>query len=152
MLKKGFEDLSTAVTDQMENVKLKVLEDIQSNNSRLFKSFEDSLKRLENYEKSSNENFTEFNTFKSENNSRLTILEENLWKEIKEIKKDISNSNMKIENMDKKYSEHFTVLQKDFDSIHKEFNFVKNELEMFKGFKENTILNFKDITGEFIKK
>lgn len=150
-LRKGFDDLAQIITEQTENLKLKFMDDIQKNNDKFYKGFEESLKRIETYEKNATNSFTEFTLFKSELSSKVNSLEDNLNKEIREVRKELNNNNLRIDILDKKLNDNLFTLQNDLSELLKEFNYVRNDIEMIKNFKENTILNFKDISEEFVK-
>jgi hypothetical protein len=151
-LRKGFDDLASAVTDQIEQFKVKFIDEgIHKNNERYFKGFEEALRRIETVEKNSN-NFTiDFNLLKSESNSKYVRLEDTIINEIKEVKKEIINNNTKVEILDKKLNENLNIVKEDISKLSKEINSIKNDVEMIKSFRENSNLNFKDISKEFIK-
>jgi hypothetical protein len=150
-LDKKFEVLSSTVTECVEGMNDQVLKEVKDANEKLLTRFQESVKRIDIAEKNSNEVFTNFTLFKTENNKKIISFEEILQKEVQEIKKELRENNLRLEMLEKKVSDNFAITQKDFSQITKDLNSLKNDMEMVKNFKENTILNFKDISDEFIK-
>ncbi len=150
-MRKGFDDLVQVMTEQIESLKTKFSEDLHINSNSFLDRFEESIKRIENHEKKSNDSLYDLNNFKNEIGVKIEKLEESLRKDVKDIKKDINSNNMKIEILEKKINENVLNIQHEITGLLKDVTYIKNEIEMVKNFKENTILNFKDISEEFIK-
>jgi len=150
-MKKGFDDLAEVVTYQIESLRSKFMEDFHLNNQNFLKKFEESLKRLETYEKSNERTYHDLSHFKSENNQRLIYLEETFLREIKDLKKEVTNNTIKLEMFEKKINENSFNVKITSGDLVKELSDIKQEIEILKNFKENTFINFKDISNELIK-
>lgn len=84
--------------------------------------------------------------------SKNAFLLESFNKEIREVKSDIEKQTYQIQSIDKKNNEVIGMIINDIKEINKNIIGMKNDIEVIKVFKENTNINFKDITNEFVKK
>lgn len=148
---KKIELLSSSVTECIDSTNDQILQEVHDANEKLLMRFQESVRRIDIAEKNSNEVFTNFTLFKNENNKKINYFEETLQTDVQEIKKELRESNLRLEMLERKVSDNLAITQKDFSQISKDLNSLKNDMEMIKNFKENTILNFKDISDELIK-
>jgi hypothetical protein len=133
------------------DMKKKMLDEINKNSSNSMKTFETNIKRIEENEKNNkkiNENLKEI---KLEFEEKLFIIENNISKEVKEIKKELSDHSILLENLENKINDNVISMNRDIGELIKGVNYIKLEIDSIRNFKENTVLNFKDIGDEFLK-
>lgn len=150
-LSKGFDAFTELMTNQLQVINEKFMENQHQSSEQLIKECQGALERLESYETNSNELYADFHLFKSETNTKIESVEDVLRKDIQEIKKQILDRNNKIEALDEKVTQDLDIIRNDIGDIVKDVSTIKNEIEMFKNFKQNTILNFGDISDEFVR-
>jgi len=74
-----------------------------------------------------------------------------LIKSIHEIKKENIEYNIKVNRIEENFVNHFNNLSKDLIKVNSNVNEIKEITDVLKTFKENVLLNFKDIANEFTK-
>lgn len=150
-LKSEIDVINETMNGQLSDLKKKMMDEMNRSNGNILKNFEDSLKRLENNEKNMQESINEFSNFKLDNEVKLSEIQHNINTELKEIKKELSNHAIVLENLENKINDNIINMNRDIGDLIKDVNKIKFELESVRNFKENTVLNFKDIGNEFIK-
>jgi len=150
-LKSEIDTINQTLNGQLTELKKKMMEEINKNGVNIIKNFEDSLKKLESSDKSMQESMNELNNFKLDNDIKLSEMQHNFNIELKEIKKELSNHSIILENLENKINDNIININRDIGVLLKDVNIIKCEIESVKNFRENTVLNFKDIGNEFIK-
>lgn len=136
---------------QLSDLKKKMLDEINKNSSNSIKNFEENLKRLENNEKNTQKQLENITDLKVEFEEKIFLLQNSMAKETKEIKKELTDHAIILENIENKVNDNFIAMNRDIGELLKSVNFLKMEMESMRNFKENTVLNFKDIGDEFLK-
>ena len=145
------EDLDIKTNKKIESLQIKFIDEIQKNNERNNKENESILKRLNENEEKILKLSKELEFYKSDYNEKVNKAEDSFTNDIIELKKEISEKKFRIEIIEKKINDNQFTLQNEMAFLSKESTITKNDIEMIKNFKENTILNFKDISEEFLK-
>jgi len=128
-----------------------MLDEINKGSLSSIKKFEENIKRIETNEKNAQKNNENLLELKIEFEEKLFNIQNILTKEVKEIKKELSDHAIILENMENKVNDNFISMNRDIGELIKGVNFLKMEMESIRNFKENTVLNFKDIGDEFLK-
>lgn len=136
---------------QLSDLKKKMLDEINKNSSNSLKNFEENLKRLESNEKNHHKQFEEIKDLKIGFEEKLFEMQNKLKDEINGIKKELTDHSILLENIETKVNDSILSMNRDIGELLKGVNFLKLEMESVKNFKENTVLNFKDIGDEFLK-
>lgn len=128
-----------------------MLDEINKNSSNSLRNFEENLKRLDNAEKNSQKQLENITDLKIEFEEKLFNIQNNIAKEVKEIQKELTDHAIILENIENKVNDNFITMNRDIGELIKGVNHLKLEMESIRNFKENTVLNFKDIGDEFLK-
>ena len=136
---------------QLSDLKKKMLDEINKNSSNSLKGFEENFKRLENNEKSTQRQLESITDLKIEFEEKIFNIQNHVAKEVKEIKKELTDHAIILENIENKINDNVISMNRDIGELIKGVNFLKMEVESMRNFKENTVLNFKDIGDEFLK-
>jgi hypothetical protein len=150
-LSQYFEENNTKTSKKIDTLYEKINSEIDKNREIMKDSKEGTLKRVENNEGEIRKLQIIIEKIQNDSESKFKIIEELFSREIKDIKKEIAENGIKIEILNNKIEENHNSDYSQLTNIQKELTTMKNELEMIKNFKENTILNFKDISEEFLK-
>lgn len=97
LMQKGIEDFSGIVTEQINEVKSKLLDQLGSSQKNNTKTIDDLIKKYELMEKEHNNMINEHKAFKMEANDKLLSLDENTNKSLNLAKKDIFDTLSRIE-------------------------------------------------------
>ncbi len=151
LLKSDIELINGSLDNQLIDLKKKMFEELNKSDSNILRNFEESLKRLEKNETNTQNSLKEFALFKIDNSEKLGDLQNSFSFEINEIRKEITNNSYVLENLEKKLNENMQIINKEIFDLIKDINQIKIEIESVKNFKENTLVNFKDIGDEFLK-
>jgi hypothetical protein len=147
----SFEESNSKISKKIDSMNEKIFSEIDKNREIAKDAKEGTLRRVENNEGEIRKLNMLIERGQAESDTKIKILEELFSREIKDIKKDIAENNIKIDILIKKHEENQISGSSQLTNILKELTTMKNEIEMLKNFKENTILNFKDISDEFLK-
>jgi len=140
-----------SLNGQFYDFKKKITEELDKSSENLLRNFEGNLMRVENNEKNTQNCLNEFTLFKIENANKFIELENSISSELKEMRKDISNHSLVLENLENKINDNLLNMNRDITEMIKDVNNIKIEIELVKNFKENSLLNFKEIGDEFLK-
>lgn len=143
--------INETLNGQLTDLKKKMLDEMNKNSGNLTKSFEERLKRLEGNDVQMQTSLNELANFKLQSENKLMSLEHSIGLEIKEIRKELSNHSIVLENLENKINDNIISMNRDIGDLIKDLNKIKFEVDSLKNFKENTVLNFKDIGDEFLK-
>jgi len=137
--------------NNLEDLTIKMKNELSKLDSTILKSNQEKLDRIENNEKNMQKSIDDFSSFKTDNESKFAEIRHSVSLELKEIKKELSNHSIILENLENKINDNIIYVNRDIGEMIKDVNKIKFELESFRNFKENTVLNFKDIGDEFLK-
>ncbi len=151
-LKKGMDDISNGITAQFESFKVMFEENLKGNNERLISSLEEKINKIDLIDKKiiCNERASSENTEKMQKTFTASV--DSLSSEYRKLKTEVEKQAVLISNNERKNLDLFNTLSGDIKEIMKQVVIFKNDIEILKNFKESTIMNFKDITNEFINK
>jgi hypothetical protein len=135
----------------LTDMKKKMLDEINKNSSNSLKTFETNIKRIEENEKNNQKINENLKDIKLEFEEKLFIMQNNMAKEVNEIKKELSDHSIILENLENKINDNVISINRDIGELIKGVNYIKLEIESIRNFKENTVLNFKDIGDEFLR-
>lgn len=150
-LKNSFDTLAHAMTDQIDSLKNKILHDVIKNNQNFMNGLEESLRRVEHFEKRFNETDKDLNKMKNEQSHKLNKVEDLLHLEIKQVRHELLSYTTKVEMLEKRICDNTHDIKEDLKNVCREVNLIKNEIEMMKSFKHNIQLDLKDLSGEVIR-
>lgn len=150
-LKSDIDVINETLNGQLSDLKRKMMDEMTKSSGNILRNFEDSLKRLENNEKNTQNSLNDFALFKIDNEKRLLQMQDSVANEMKEIKKEISNHAIILENIENKINDNIISMSRDIGELIRDVNKIKLDMESIRNFKENTVLNFKDIGDEFLK-
>ena len=97
VMQKGIEDFSGIITEQINEVKTKLLDQVGNNHKNTNKSIEELVKKYEIIEKENINIINDHKAFKMEANDKLLSLDENTNKSLNLYKKEILDTLSKIE-------------------------------------------------------
>ncbi len=143
--------INETLNGQLTDLKKKMLDEMNKSSGNITKSFEERLKRLESNDCEMQNSLNELATYKIQSENKLMNLEHALGLELKEIRKELSNHSIILENIENKINDNMISMNRDIGELIKDSNKIKFEVDSLKNFKENTVLNFKDIGDEFLK-
>ncbi len=143
--------INTTLNEQLTYLKQKTLNELNKSSDNLIKNFEASLQRLENNEAKTQINQSDLACFKVDNAAKMADLEHLLSQSVTEIKRDVANNSLLLKSLEQKVNDSVLSLSRDSSEILRDLNFIKLEVEAIKNFKQNTLVNFKDIGEEFLK-
>jgi predicted nucleic acid-binding Zn-ribbon protein len=143
--------INETLNGQLTDLKKKMLDEMNKNSGSIVKSFEERLKRLENNDIQMQNSLNELANNKILNENKLMNIEHSLGLELKEIKKELSNHSIILENLENKINDNIISMNRDIGELIKDVNKIKFEVDSLNNFKENTVFNFKDIGDEFLK-
>lgn len=151
-IKKSIEDLTASTNQNVEELKTQLSYEIKTKNEGLLASLEERLNKIGSLEQKTKdiENLIEKNNQETQRQIMKSV--EILSTDYKKLKIDFDKQNNHINNIDKKYNDMFVNLSKDIKDLIQQMAINKNDIDMLINFKESTIVNFKDITTEFINK
>jgi len=143
--------INETLNGQLTDLKKKMLDEMNKSSGNIMKSFEERLKRLENNDDHMQNTLNELTSYKLQSENKIMNLEHSLGLELKELRKELSNHSIVLENLENKINDNIISMNRDIGEMIKDVNKIKFEVDSLKNFKENTVLNFKDIGDEFIK-
>jgi len=97
LMQKGIEDFSGIITDQINEVKTKLLDQVGSNQKNNTKSIDELMKKYEIIEKEQINIINDHKAFKMETNDKMLSLDENTNKCLNLYKKEILDTLSKVE-------------------------------------------------------
>jgi len=97
LMQKGIEDFSGIITDQINEVKTKLLDQVGSNQKNNTKSIDELMKKYEIIEKEQTNIINDHKAFKMETNDKMLSLDENTNKCLNLYKKEILDTLSKVE-------------------------------------------------------
>lgn len=149
-LKGGFSSLSSTITDQIAEIKTKILEDVQSSNSKFLKSFEANMLQFQAYEKNMI-SIDQKNQIDSMNlDKKISIVEDVLSNQINNIKIELKATQDKNELMTKQIESNALRLNESIQQTNKELQIIKNDIEMLKRYKLASSETFGKISDDII--
>ena len=87
-----------------------------------------------------------------ENNKRFSKSIDYLNDQVRELKNEFNKQSSAVEVIERRLSEFYNNLTDDIRDLIKQVSGMKNEIEVLKSFKENSLINFRDISNQFIQK
>lgn len=97
LMQKGIEDFSGIITEQINEVKTKLLDQVGNNQKNNTKSIDELMKKYETVEKEQTNIINDHKAFKMETNDKMLSLDENTNKCLTLYKKEIFDTLSKIE-------------------------------------------------------
>jgi predicted nucleic acid-binding Zn-ribbon protein len=151
-IRKGLEDISNSLNDKLDNFKEYNDNCLKSNNNSLVKSLQDKLSKIEVLENKTKEIDKEMTNNNEENNKRFTKSIDYLNDQVRELKNEFNKQSSAVEVIERRLSDFYNNLTEDIRDLIKQVTGMKNDIEVLKSFKENSLINFRDISNQFIQK
>ena len=143
--------INSTLNEQLSDIKQKLNDELNKTSGNILRNFEESLLRLENNEAKTQNFISDFTLFKYDNAAKTADFEHLLSQEVKDLRKEIANNSLILQSMERMVNDKVLSMSRDISEISKDLHLIKFEVQTVKNFKENTLINFKDIGDEFLK-
>lgn len=156
-LKNTYDHFEEAVSANMEKNRTTILEEVQKKNTNLIQLFESNLnaEKINSFQKNTSTLNDNEHSYIEKNEQQIELkfsqIEEMLTNEFKQYRSELNANVVKIECIDKKFTDSFNSMKNDFINLSKEINFVKKDIEQLKSFRKTTVQNFQNFQKDFIK-
>lgn len=151
-LRKGLEDLTSTINNQIDNIKENNENALKNNNNNLLQSLQDKLNKIETLENKTKQIDTEINKNNDDYNKKFVKGLDSLTDNFRILKNDLTKQGAAVEVVEKRLGEFYSSLVEDIRDLIKQMSVLKNDVEMLKQFKESSLVNFRDISNQFIDK
>lgn len=156
-LKSTYDRFEEAVSANMAKNRTTILEEVQKKNTNLIQLFESNLnaEKINSIQKNPPTLNDDDHSYIEKNEKQIDLkfsqIEEMLTNEFKQYRSELNANVVKIECIDKKFTDSFNSMKTDFINLSKEINFVKKDIEQLKSFRKTTVQNFQNFQKDFIK-
>jgi len=150
-LRKGLEDLTSSINQQLDIFKEKQDENLKENNNKIFNSLQQKLEKVEQLDEKTKEIDKEMCSKNDENNKKITKGLEIVTENLRNLNNEVVKQGAAVEIIEKRLGEFYNNLTDEMKSLAKQISGLKNEIEVLKNFKESSLINFRDISNQFLQ-
>lgn len=149
-LKTGLNSLSTTLRESIEEIKSKIFEDVKKSNSKFIQSIESNLIKGDEFNQQMISFDKDKNRYNSEVEHKMTVLEDVIGSQLNNIHNELKATREMNGLLNQKIETNTQLMNESIKNMNKELNLIKNEIEMFKGFKLTSLETFGKISDDMI--